>query len=159
MELDWDCCPFVIKVAWEPETQSSLTLPDTAQGGAAQCFWWGKIIRKLSSIIIWLHPKISTTNRYRYLYKLSLVFWFAGFLVYNSPDNLNMLPCVNPTTLWVVCSNDSHWLTHGVSSLWLVGPVTLCHVDVWFWSSHDLGLTSRHSERESKDSDKVGHKV
>ena len=23
-ELDRDCCPFVIKVAWEPETQSSL---------------------------------------------------------------------------------------------------------------------------------------
>lgn len=74
----------------------------------------------------------------------------ACFLVYRSPNNRNMLPYVNPT-IFVGCQFQNLSLVNKWRLiLWLVVPVTLCYVDVWFWSSHDLGLTSRHRvQRES----------
>ena len=74
----------------------------------------------------------------------------AGFLVHRSPNNRNILPYVNPTIFVGCLFKNLSLVNKWRLILWLVVSVTLCYVDVWFWSSHDLGLTSRHRvQRES----------
>ena len=49
------------------------------------------------------------------------------------------------------CIRTSDWSSDDIQGLWLAASVTLCHVDVWFWSSHDLRLTSRHRDYLKKE--------
>ena len=123
----------------------------TSQGGTAQCFWWGKIIRKLSSIIIWLHPKISTINNQYLSFPLFselLASLFTDLLTYETWFLVPLFMSIRQFLFEVCWKPLIGPQKVSPSSDWLSPSLFVMLIYVWFWSSHDLGLTSRLTERE-----------
>ena len=67
VELDRDCCSFVIKVAWEPDLQSSL--PDTGRHRSVFL-----MRQDYPQIIIYYYLASSKNINNQQIIKLSLVF-------------------------------------------------------------------------------------
>ena len=146
MELDRDCCPFVIKVAWEPETQSSLTLPVT--GRHRSVF----LMRQDYPQIIINYYLASSKNINNQYLSFPLFSASTGFLVYRFPDIRNMDPLfMSIWQFWLYVScllKTSHWSTKGVPILWLVVSVTLCYVDLCLILIFSWPRINKQTQRE-----------